>query len=344
MAEREGFHSENYSVSGIEPWLDRHLFQRIVVHIPAWVSPNALSLANHVVVWTVLYLAGLSAYLGPWGSFTARVGAAIGIFLSATLDCLDGTHARRTGQASRLGEVMDHWLDSINVPLMPAAILLTMGVDPLTTAFALVAGTVPYNAQLVLYHHTGRFVHPHTSGIDGQIYLSIAFVAMGVLFSFVVPQTNSWAVLGLQVFAWSGVLVAVAQDLFYVRRLGALVLPHLQFVAVCAGWSTLYVLGIVGPVVHVIGIAMLSLRVSGSYVLFTVTGRRYGGMDWSIPAWLALVAATPLLPEGVTLFGRSIEPLIPWLFVTYLAGASLADFLKELGGLLAEARARRGLR
>lgn len=344
MGERQGFYSENHSISGIEPWLDRHLFQRLVRRIPPWVSPNALSLANHLVVWTVVYLAGLAAYLGPWGGLGARLGAAAGIFVSATLDCLDGMHARRTGQASRLGEVMDHWLDAINVPLMPAAMLLTLGVDPLTTAFALVAGTVPYNAQLVLYHHTGKFIHPHTSGIDGQIYLSVAFVALGVLFCFV-PPSDPWMVRGLQAFVWAGALLAVSTDVFYLRRLRGLMGPHLIFVAVCAGYSALYVLGIISTVPYVLGVVLLSFRVCGTYVLATVTDRRYRGMDWVVPAWIALLAATPfLLPEEVTLFGRSVAPLLPWLFCGYLASANLADFLRELGGLRAEAAARRTLR
>lgn len=337
MREREAFYSENHSVSGIEPWLDRHLFQRMVRRIPHWVSPNALSILNHVVTWTVLCLAGIAPGLGPTGSLLARLGAAVGVFACVCLDCLDGMHARRTGQASRLGEVMDHWLDALNVPLMTAAMVLTLDLDPLTGAFALVAGTVPYNAQLVLYHHTGRFVHPHTSGIDGQVYLAIAYVILGVTFFFV-PQSHPWAVRGVTLFAWAGGALAVSTDWFYIPRLRGFLRPHLTFLAVCGAFSALYVMGLLNAWAFVVGIVLLSFRVTGTYVLRTVVGRDYGGMDPVIPVGIAVLAVASLLPTSVALVGWSVHAVLPWLFLAWLAGGNLADFFRELGGLRATHR------
>lgn len=338
MEPRKPFYSENFSVSGIEPWLERHLFQRLVRRIPAWIHPNVLSITNHAVAWSVLWLAGLAPIFGPTGSLLARIGAALGTFACVCLDCLDGMHARRTGQTSRLGEVMDHWLDSINVPLMAAAITLTLRVDPLTGAAAIVLGTIPYNAQLVLYHHTGRFIHPHTSGIDGQVYLSLLYILVGVLFAFI-PQTDPWAVRGATTFAWAGAAIAISADAFYLKRLGAkLVLPHLLFVAASAGYSALYVMGVIGPWVFAIGVALLSFRISGTYVLATVTGRPYGGMDWSIPVWLAAMAGGPFVPDAFALYGLTAVDVLPWAFCGYLMVANLRDFAAELGGLRAPRR------
>ena len=46
MERRDRFYSENYSTTGIEPWLTKYAFEPIVKRIPPSVPPNALSLAK----------------------------------------------------------------------------------------------------------------------------------------------------------------------------------------------------------------------------------------------------------------------------------------------------------
>ncbi len=56
----------------------------------------------------------------------ALIGAGVGMLLSMIGDSLDGMHARRTDQCSKLGEMMDHWLDAIIVPLTTLGITVAL--------------------------------------------------------------------------------------------------------------------------------------------------------------------------------------------------------------------------
>ena len=50
-----------------------------------------------------------------------RLGLAVSIIVYAILDCLDGQHARRTKQTSKLGELLDHCTDALGIPICTCA-------------------------------------------------------------------------------------------------------------------------------------------------------------------------------------------------------------------------------
>src|SRR5262245_58845331 len=104
--------------SKFEPLLIKTLCEPLLPRIPASVHPNTISLITHGIGWMTALLALSSVYLSPFARAMALTGAGIGMFLSMIGDCIDGLHARRTNQCTKLGEMMDHWLDAIIVPLV----------------------------------------------------------------------------------------------------------------------------------------------------------------------------------------------------------------------------------
>ena len=95
--------------------IKRPVLEPLVAMLPRRLSPNTITLTGHAVVWIAM----------GWLLTAARIGAPLLIFLAvahvlyAIADCVDGMFARATQQASRLGEMLDHWLDAITVPLVP---------------------------------------------------------------------------------------------------------------------------------------------------------------------------------------------------------------------------------
>ena len=105
-------------VSKFEPWLLRNLCEPVVKVIPAWISPNMITMVNACVIVLMFALCTISPRLAPLDRLLALFGAAVAMFSSMILDSVDGMHARRTNQTSKLGEFLDHWLDTVHVPLV----------------------------------------------------------------------------------------------------------------------------------------------------------------------------------------------------------------------------------
>lgn len=89
------------------------------LHVPAWFPPEGIVLLGHLSAITGAVGLGLSTTFW-WGGL---LGAA-GIIGNHLADCVDGTHARRTGQCRNGGELLDHFTD----PLSFAYYLIGIGV------------------------------------------------------------------------------------------------------------------------------------------------------------------------------------------------------------------------
>src|SRR5262245_1790901 len=175
------FFAEN--ASKFEPLLIKTLCEPLLPHIPASVHPNTISLVTHAIVWVTAVLAMASPFLPPLQQAMALIGAGIGMFLSMLGDCLDGLHARRTNQCSKLGELLDHWLDAAVVPLATVGMCAALQMPPWAMVVVNITVGMIYNAQLVLYHHSGRFVAPEpASGPEGQFGISLGYVALAGFF------------------------------------------------------------------------------------------------------------------------------------------------------------------
>lgn len=314
--------------SRLEPLLIKHVCEPVLGLIPASVRPNTISLLNLLICWLTGAAAYASVLLPPLGQMLCLFGAALGTFGFAVGDSLDGMQARKTGQCSKLGELMDHWLDAFSQPMVTFGLALALSLGPWEAALLHITSTSIYNVQLLLYHKTGRFVHPETSGVDAQLGTTLMYIAFGVLF-FLVDRDTTWVgylILAIMVIA---VATQIKLNIFYYRLLGKMSVHHLPFLLICAGFAALYILGAMGQVAFLFGIVFVSFRISGSYVLFTLVGQPYRGYDPGIVLLLLAMFGARFALSPVALGPWTLLGAMPWLTVAYIIARNLLDFARH---------------
>jgi phosphatidylglycerophosphate synthase len=322
---QRNFFAENGSK--FEPLLIKTLCEPLLPHIPAWIHPNTISLVTHAVGWVTALLAISSPRLSPLGQALALIGAGVGMFLAMLGDCIDGLHARRTGQTTKLGEMLDHWLDAIVVPLATVGITAALQMPPWAMIAVNITAAMIYNAQLVLYHHTGKFIHPEpTSGVEGQFGLSLGYVALAGFFYYF-NRHQPWVDLAVAALGCAGTFVQLRCTVFYYPMLGRLVRESAWFALTCGGFGVLYWLGAISLHAFLFTVVFTSFRISGTYVLRTIVRQRYDGFDIGLLAFVAAIFAVHygVRPERFS-GGMSLENLLAWAACLYAVARNLQDF------------------
>jgi cardiolipin synthase len=306
-------------------WLCEPLLQRI----PARVHPNTISVVTHVIAWMTAATAVGSVHLPRPQRSLALVFAGVGMLMSMIGDSLDGMHARRTDQCSKLGEMMDHWLDAIIVPLTTIGITLALQMPMWAIALVNVTGAMVYHGQLVLYHHTGKFIHPEpATGMEAQLGLSVGYVGLAALYYFV-DRSAPWLDMTIAAIAVFGIYIELRCNWFYYTRLGKLLRYHGIFVVMCGGFAALYLLRAIDLYAFVLALVCTSFRISGTYVLSTIVHRRFNGNDLGVIAWLvALFAAHFALPP-IALGPLTLTGILPWAACAYMVARNLVDFSRH---------------
>jgi phosphatidylglycerophosphate synthase len=100
------------------------------LHIPAWFPPEGIIGFGHG--FAILGAVGFAFSTQTWWG---GLLAAAGVIGNHIADCVDGTHARATGQCRNGGELLDHFTD----PLSFAYWLVGIGIACGSTELALVA-------------------------------------------------------------------------------------------------------------------------------------------------------------------------------------------------------------
>jgi phosphatidylglycerophosphate synthase len=318
------------SGSKFEPLLVKTLCEPILPHIPASVHPNTISLITHAIAWVTALLAVGSVYLAPLPRAMALIGAGVGMFLAMLGDCLDGLHARRTNQCSKLGELMDHWLDAIIVPLATVGITCALEMPPWAMVAVNVTAAMIYNAQLVLYHHSGRFIHPEpATGAEGQFGLSLGYIAIAGFFYYF-DRHQAWIDMAFTALAVAGVFVQMRCNYFYYPKLGKLIVGHLWFVGLGFAFGALYLLGAIELHVFLAALVFTSFRLSGTYVLKTLVKEPYNGGDLGIVAFVAALFAVHFAVRPAALGGTlSVENLLAILACGYAIARNFVDFARR---------------
>ena len=118
-----GLESYRYSCQDTNP-LTKYIFHpfwnKVVLICPSWIAPNMLTFIGfmccflHYVVPSVFDYNFTASTLGSSNQIPSLVWFMVGtlLFLSHTLDGIDGKQARRTGTSSPVGEIFDHGCDS----------------------------------------------------------------------------------------------------------------------------------------------------------------------------------------------------------------------------------------
>ena len=102
--------SKRVSHSLLDPYLGpplKALYGRLP--IPRWFPPEGIILLGHLSAIAAAVGFALSTSYW-WGG----VLAAVGVLGNHTADCIDGTHARATGQCRNGGELLDHFTDPLS--------------------------------------------------------------------------------------------------------------------------------------------------------------------------------------------------------------------------------------
>jgi hypothetical protein len=196
-----------------------------------------------------------------------------------------------------------------------------------------VTAVMVYQGQLVLYHHTGKFIHPDpATGTEAQLGLSIGYIGLAPVYYYV-GRDHAWVDLAITGIALLGIFIEAKCNWFYYVRLGPLIRYHMVFVAMVAGWAALYLLGAIDVYTFLLTIVFTSFRISGTYVLFTIVKRRFGGNDAGILLWIAATFAAHYLLEPLALGPLPLRDALPYLACAYMLARNLVDFSRHYAEL-----------
>ncbi|MCA9621461.1 MAG: CDP-alcohol phosphatidyltransferase family protein [Myxococcales bacterium] len=270
----------------------RALWDRLVPRIPARITPNALTLVGHLLGVVAVALCIFAVEGRRW----CYVASALVMFVSLTLDQLDGAHARRTGQCSRRGELLDHGLDGIRstAVLMMAALLLRMGPWAMTIFAAL--GTLTFAVAFWEQYRTGHLSSPTVGPIEGVTALLIWQLMVAVLgepewLRFSDEQVTAGTVIvGVVVVALA---VAVLPPMLRARKWGARLAELVPLFAVVL-LELVFVAGGAAPLVVVTTMGLVCAHATSHFIVL----RHERAEGPALPRTLYLVA----LPVGASFF------------------------------------------
>lgn len=146
--------------------------------VPAKVAPNDITFLSQIFAFIpaafALVLIALSDMAPHWFVIVPGIGF-LGYII---LDHLDGTHARRTGQSSPLGELTDHWCDAWNGALVPFAWSICWGgmQYPMVTTLLAVTGALAYGFAVSEHKATGVMKLDPIGGNEGMILMTLSMV------------------------------------------------------------------------------------------------------------------------------------------------------------------------
>ena len=299
--------------SKLEPILLDKICRPILNALPETLAPNAITIFNIFVAASAFVAAAIAPDLTPGDALTARIFAGIAVFIYMVTDCLDGMQARRTNRCSKLGQFLDHWLDALGIPLCAAGFILTLELDPVSTVVAIITAIMVYNSQLVMDHHTGLFVQPPVSGVDANFLLSLSYPLFGV-FLYIFPRETMWVGVGLTAFAWCCIAINLSNcRYYYVKMQKYMMGDHLKVVVLLLGFAVPYLAGFMSATAFCIVASFICFRICGSYVLFSIIKRPYGGFDWPTVLWIPAICVASLWIRPLDFHGYSLQAYLPYL-------------------------------
>lgn len=98
----------------------------LVTLVPNTVAPNILSVAGMLCL---IYTFHLCYHYINSHPVLVPLASALLIFTYMNLDSIDGKHARNTGNASPLGEIVDHSCDNIGTPFLMLTMCYVLGIN-----------------------------------------------------------------------------------------------------------------------------------------------------------------------------------------------------------------------
>ena len=301
------------------------LVRPLAAFIPRSITPNQITMVTPVLT-TLCFVAAALAPRAETKNQALMYGILAAIFCVGSMitDHLDGMHARDTGQSSKLGEILDHWVDSYSVTLLVMAFPVSMGATGLLVSLGVTTGAMVYHTQLLVYRETGTFVYPPSGGAASAILLAGGLIVVALILRFAPPEglIDKYFVDGAVALMSLGNLMNVAYYWRLLRRDKKLSLPFLAAYGVVA---LLYGLELLSFWPTALLWSSLSFRMSGSLVLFTVSKIPYRGFD----ALLLVLLGLSLAVGGLGMFGFVPPSWTEWsaiLVALYAVLWNVAEF------------------
>ena len=305
----------------------------IVERLPRGLTPNTISIGNHLVAWAGVVLVAAATFMEPAAALMARTLAAMTIVVNLVMDCLDGMHARRTGQCSRMGELMDHGLDAANVPLNGAVVILAFQLDPLLLAVAFITTAGVYNAQLIYYYHKGDFVPPQVGGPSAQATSAAAVAGLALLFYWF-GRDAQWIDWGVTAFVIGVIGVNFRLIYWYLSRLGGAAFEHMALVVRMGVWFVPFAYGLIDEFTFIALATCTSFRVTGRYVLGSITKTKHNGWDWQVAATVPFVLVPIMAIDPIVLVGNlTLQALLPAAACSWIILMNIRDVRRHQDSL-----------
>jgi phosphatidylglycerophosphate synthase len=292
--------------------------------LPRRLTPNQITVAGQLAALTGFLVVATGQ---PVGAAALLVLAATIVFYTLA-DCVDGLFARHTRQTSRLGELLDHWLDAVSVPL---------GVLSFGLALPAAPGPVLAGVVTVSFLHFATFLHGFRLGwvhlgkigvIEGNllgaaICVTVAVTGPGLLARTVVGEWNGGSLLLLAMVLGASTALWSMRGLW--RHRGEFVTLGALFAALAA-WFAWGRLGLVPAALAVIGVGSylegkvirarllrLPLVLHDHILLALVLLAVGASLAFDLPAaqqtLLAALVATYAFARGGTAFARTVAAL-----------------------------------
>ncbi|SMQ56168.1 unnamed protein product [Zymoseptoria tritici ST99CH_3D7] len=175
---------KEYKYSGVDKSLlsqyilKPYWWSQVVKLFPLTVAPNAITLLGFsFVIINILTLLYYTPTLDQECPSWVYASWSIGLFLYQTLDAIDGTQARRTGQSGPLGELFDHGVDALNTGLevLVFAACMRFGMG-WRTVMIMFGGLLTFYVQTWDEYHTHTLTLGLVSGpVEGILTLCIVY-------------------------------------------------------------------------------------------------------------------------------------------------------------------------
>ncbi|MFP6640864.1 MAG: CDP-alcohol phosphatidyltransferase family protein [Myxococcota bacterium] len=267
-------------------------------------------------------------------SLPAMLAAAALVFAYMSLDNMDGAQARRTGTSSRLGEFLDHWLDTLNNGFVVLGACFAVNLGPLLTLLVFSAATLAFFGVQLELRHTGVFRMGRIADIEGNsavslLYVTIAFLGRDFFAAEPVSGMPSLAVLiGLGVMGQA--LWTLGAAAWRLRGSGADFLPIGLSSALLIVW---YLQGSVTPAAALTMAFFINPVFTSRPILARLLARSTSTGDWITVAALAV---------GICFAIFQGTPAAAWGVVLIMAAITVSHAVRTISALLEEADPSRG--
>ena len=176
---------QRVSHSYLDPWIGPRIKDLYpYLHIPRWFPPEGIIAVGHLlaIVGAVGFAYSTDYW---WGGLLIAVGALGNHFA----DCIDGTHARATGQCRNGGELLDHFTDPLSFSYWIVGWSLSCAAGPWA-----MAGLICIYATAVLTSIKAKIIGEFTVSSFGPTEFKLLLAGYGLALM-LLPQ--SWRAAGI---------------------------------------------------------------------------------------------------------------------------------------------------